>query len=474
MSSRRASAATFLIVASILLIHDQPGLGQFRQAPANAGQSQPPIAIDRGVIASDSRTFDSPEQMKLSSLRAVTRAPDRVTATGERYVSGRVIVKIRGGSSFGSRARAWAAIQRAAPGARMDARRAYSDFDVIEVGADEDPEAIARELARHADIEYAQASYRAWPRFVPNDNLYGQLQWNMPAIDMERAWDIQRGASSSIIVAVVDSGLDLDGHGTHVTGIIGQLTNNSVGLAGVAFNVRLMPVKVISGPWDDAFNSPFVGTDQTVALGIRYAVDNGARIINLSVGRTGGEPAPAVESAVRYAVGRGAFVAIAGGNDFERGNGIEVYAEIATRVQGAVAVAATDRAGNRAHYSSTGSYIELAAPGGSFRVGGDSGLVYQQSYDFIVTDTYLLPPSQLVPPRFDIFATIGNQGTSMAAPHVSGVAALLMQQGVTSPAAIEAALERFADDRGPTGRDEEYGFGVINARAALRGLGLAR
>jgi serine protease len=418
----------------------------------------------------------------------------------------------------------------------MDARRAYSDFDVIEVGADEDPEAIARELARHADIEYAQASYRAWPRFVPNDNLYGQLQWNMPAIDMERAWDIQRGASSSIIVAVVDSGLaylstvrqytgvpfvvegvlypalgnisvpfarapeiaasgsagdtrfvapfdfiwdsptplDLDGHGTHVTGIIGQLTNNSVGLAGVAFNVRLMPVKVISGPWDDAFNSPFVGTDQTVALGIRYAVDNGARIINLSVGRTGGEPAPAVESAVRYAVGRGAFVAIAGGNDFERGNGIEVYAEIATRVQGAVAVAATDRAGNRAHYSSTGSYIELAAPGGSFRVGGDSGLVYQQSYDFIVTDTYLLPPSQLVPPRFDIFATIGNQGTSMAAPHVSGVAALLMQQGVTSPAAIEAALERFADDRGPTGRDEEYGFGVINARAALRGLGLAR
>ena len=108
---------------------------------------------------------------------------------------------------------------------------------------------------------------------------------------------------------------DMDGHGTHVAGTIGQLTNNSVGVAGMASNVRIMPVKVIDSIWDLVFNSPFVGTDDTVARGVRYAVDNGAKVLNLSIGRSG-PPAPVVEDAIRYAVSRGAFVAVAGGNEF--------------------------------------------------------------------------------------------------------------------------------------------------------------
>jgi serine protease len=235
-----------------------------------------------------------------------------------------------------------------------------------------------------------------------------------------------------------------------------------------------MPVKVLSGEWDDIFNSPFLGTDETVALGVRYAADNGAHVINMSLGRTGpAGSAPAVEEAVRYAVSRGCFVAVAGGNEFQEGNPLEVLAEIASRVQGAAAVAATDRSGNRSYYSTTGPWVELAAPGGSIQT-GETGLVYQQSYDFDFTDTFERPPSQYTAPRFDVMAYVGSQGTSIATPHVAGVAALLMQQGIRNPAAIEAALKRFATDRGATGRDDETGFGEVNARNTLRGLGLAR
>ena len=143
------------------------------------------------------------------------------------------------------------------------------------------------------------------------------------------------------------------GHGTHVSGTIGQLTNNGVGTAGVAYNVRMMPVKVIDDVWDLIFGSPNEGTDDTVARGVRYAVDNGAKVLNMSIGRSG-PPAPVVEDAIRYAVGKGAFVAVAAGNGFEDGNPIEVVAEIASRVHGAVSVAALDQQHNRAFYSTTG------------------------------------------------------------------------------------------------------------------------
>ena len=109
--------------------------------------------------------------------------------------------------------------------------------------------------------------------------------------------------------------LDLDGHGTHVSGTIGQLTNDNIGTAGIAFNVKLMPIKVISGVWDHIFRSPNEGTDDVVARGIRYAADNGAKVINMSIGRSGPANcatnsnvdgcAPAVEAAIRYAVEQG-------------------------------------------------------------------------------------------------------------------------------------------------------------------------
>ena len=407
----------------------------------------------------------------------------------------------------------------------------YADFDIVAIDPSEDPEAVARRLDAQPDVEYAQARYLVHSLFTPNDPLYSR-QWNYPAIDMERAWDINPGATPSIVVAVLDSGVayrsgvfrfnarsfrvsatgpvfpalgpidvpfaaapelggperfvsprdfiwddtnpvDLDGHGTHVTGTIGQLTNNSVGVAGMAFNVRIMPVKVIGGDWDFIFNAPNQGTDDVVSRGVRYAVDNGAKVLNMSIGRTG-PPAPVVQEAIAYAVRQGAFVVVAAGNEFEDGNPVERIAEFAPQIDGMVAVGAIGRDRLRAFYSNTGAYVELVAPGGNSRQGGTDGGILQQTFDLSLIETYLGTPAQYRAPRFDAFTYQAFQGTSMAAPHVSGFAALLMQQGITSPAAIEAAMKRYATDLGAAGRDNSYGHGLINPRASLRGMGLAK
>lgn len=487
-------------------------------------------AVDVGVSQDLIRTPDSPETRRRLAAGAAIRN-NGITTSSSQYAPGRVIVRFRDEAPMAARL---SAVRDASRTGAISARAPHANFDMVRIDPGDDAEAVARALARNSDVVmYAQPSYRMHTMSKPNDPLYDMLQWNLPLINLERAWDIQPAAGSRIIVAVLDTGLafrdatitatlpafpsggvlypalgrvtipysaarqvvsaadpsrivaprdfiwdnddplDFVGHGTHVSGTIGQLTNDAVGTAGVAFNVKLMPVKVIDSEWDFLFRAPNEGTDEVVARGIRYAADNGAKIINMSIGRTGA-PAPSVEDAINYAVGKGVFLAIAAGNEFEEGNPRSVIAEICSRVPGAVSVAAVDRAKNHAYYSTAGAYIEIAAPGGNERGFGRDGYVFQQTFDFRFTDTFLLPPSEYRAPRFDILGYIGYIGTSMATPHVAGLAAMMMQQGITAPAAIEDALERFAIDLGEKGRDDLFGYGLIDARLTLLGLGLAK
>ena len=182
------------------------------------------------------------------------------------------------------------------------------------------------------------------------------------------------------------------------------------------------------------------------------------------------DPDDALRDALVYAVGKGAFVAMAMGNAFASGNPTMYPAFYAGGIDGAMSVAAVGRSLTHAWYSSAGSYCEIAAPGGANDDGfGNQGFVVQVS---------LMPSDQspLLPaPRFDRYVDVGMIGTSMATPHVSGLAALIMSQykGIT-PAAVEALIRNTARDLGAKGRDDLYGAGLIQPRAALFGFGIAR
>ena len=546
-----ASLTLAAAAAAVFVLHGQSGPDANFVVLEGVGLP----AVDQGAIPDESHAPASSETRRRADLRR-TLEDARAGVASSRYVPGRLVVRFKDDASSEARLDAVRSISSSAVIAERPSYADFDIVRLDRMADAEAAAAVLRERSEVVYAQPAYRVHTMFipndPYYLPSPT-FQPGQWNLRLIDLERAWDIQPAAGSNITVAVLDTGmaymnatitttipaftddsgvrypalgrvvipyaaadqlvggvgagrivrphdfiwdsdtpLDFDGHGTHVSGTIGQLTNDSRLTAGVAFNVRLMPVKVIDSTWDDVFGAPNQGDDTTVARGIRYAADNGANIINMSIGRTGPpDTAPEIEDAIRYAVGKGVFIAIAAGNDFEDGNPKEIIAEIASRVQGAVSVAAVDRhavdqTGDRrcqgtgasadchAYYSNTGSWVELAAPGGSERGFGRDGFVWQQTFNFNFTDTFLLSPSEYTAPRFDVLAVVGYIGTSMATPHVSGVAAMLMQQGITKPSAVEEALEKFAIDLGAAGRDDVYGFGLVDARNALRGLGLTR
>jgi hypothetical protein len=291
---------------------------------------------------------------------------------------------------------------------------------------------------------------------------------------MPTAWDVSAG--SAITVAIVDTGIayenygqyklapDLAGavfvagwnfinntahanddnaHGTHVAGTIAQRTNNALGVAGVAYQARLMPLK--------ALNASGVGQDDWVASAIVWAADNGAKVINLSLGAD--SPSLILEDAVNYAYGKGVVVVAAAGNS---GLGVLNYPAAYPNV---IAVGAVRHDETRSSYSNYGSGLDVVAPGGDLAVDqnndGYPDGVLQQTFD----------PNTKDPADFSYWFF---QGTSMAAPHVSGVAALLLANGgATTPAQVRQALQQSAKDLGQPGWDPQYGYGLVQARSAL-------
>ncbi|MCH8741915.1 S8 family serine peptidase [Patescibacteria group bacterium] len=245
---------------------------------------------------------------------------------------------------------------------------------------------------------------------------------------------------------------DDESHGTHVTGTIAQSTGNNLGVAGVAFNTTIMPVKVL--------DANGIGFSDVIADAIHFATDNGADVINMSLGTT--TDVQVMRDAVEYAFNNGVTVIASAGNAFQDGNPTNYPAAYDAHV---IAVGATRYDEERAYYSSTGSYVDVAAPGGDVTVNQNEDTGCGNGCgDGVLQQTFLTnSPSD--------FGYFFYQGTSMAAPHVSGVAALLLAQDPTrTPDQIRNILQSTAEDKGAVGRDDEFGFGIIDAQAALSSL----
>jgi len=363
----------------------------------------------------------------------------------------------------------------------------FAGFKTIMVPAGKTPRQVVELYNREPDIEYAELNYYAYALFVPDDPYY-IYQWHLyetyAGINIEPAWDITTG-DPNVIVAVVDTGVayenyggrfgqapdlantnfvagynfvknnehanDDDGHGTHVAGTIAQSTNNGIGGAGVAFNCSIMPVKVLAKR-----GRVSSGSHADIASGIYFAADNGADVINMSLGGPSGSNT--LRDAVAYAYGKGVTIICAAGND---GAGAPASYPAAYD-EYCIAVGATRYDQASAYYSTTGSYVDITAPGGQIYIEGTTQILDQNgdSYgDGILQQTFGRNPKD--------WGYWFYQGTSMAAPHVSGVAALLISTGVTGPDAIREALEDTAEDLGTPGRDVEYGWGLVDAYAAL-------
>jgi serine protease len=314
----------------------------------------------------------------------------------------------------------------------------------------------------------------------PNDACY-KYQWHLRQIGMPAAW--KQGNGKGAVVAVIDTGVtkvgdltdtkfvpgynfvannanadDDHGHGTHVAGTIAESTNNKIGVAGVAYGAAIMPLKVLSAQGSGSMGG--------ISQAIRWAADHGANVINMSLG--GGRSMAPMAKAIKYAHDKGVVVVAAAGND---GHGRVSYP---ARYPGVIAVAATQQDEATTFYSNWGPEVDLAAPGGNTR-GNAQGGVLQHT---------------IVPGDIKRTDYLWFMGTSMAAPHVAGVAALVVGAGVRKPAAVEEIL--LATARKPAGRDaaagaridDHYGAGIVDAAAALRktrdarggeelGLGLA-
>jgi len=303
-------------------------------------------------------------------------------------------------------------------------------------------EAIERALARRPEVQFVERNHVLLPELIANDPSYPK-QWHLPKIFAPAAWDFSVGRPE-VVIAILDTGVDpthpdlaakllpgyntydkntstadVEGHGTKVAGSAAAIANNATGVASVAWDNRILPVRVT-----DSVGYAYIST---IANGLTWAVDHGAKVMNVSFSIRGSST---VSSAAQYVRSKGGLVVASGGNCG--------CVESAPNDPNIIFVAATDQNDNKASFSSQGNHLDLAAPGVSITTttrGGGYGSV---------------------------------SGTSFASPITAGVVALMMSVNSTlSPADLEALLKANADDKGTAGWDSSFGFGRLNAYRAV-------
>ncbi len=376
-------------------------------------------------------------------------APAAPQAAGG-FVPDEVLVKFEPGADPGATARA--------VGARLHDRIPALDVYVLKVPAGA-VEGTVLALSHNTQVEYAEPNGIATAFVVPNDTYVTSyypsshsgnvLQWAWAKVQAYAAWDITTG--TGVRVAVVDTGIDNsnpelpavvaqkdfinndsnaeddNGHGTHVAGTIGALTNNGEGVAGANWSVSLLAAKVL--------NASGSGSYSAVANGITWAADNGAKAINLSLG--GYLPSSTLKSAVDYAWKKGAVLACAAGND---GMNWKLYP---AAYANCIAVAATDENDNKASFSNYGSWVDVAGPGVRILSTMPNSTVYLNTqYGYYQ--------------NFDVL-----NGTSMATPHVAGLAGLVWASGICgtpgSASCVRNRIESTADKIAGTGTYWKWG-----------------
>jgi subtilisin family serine protease/putative cell wall-binding protein len=355
--------------------------------------------------------------------------------------------------------------------ARAQARSQAVAARVVKVHVPPGQEAAAAaRLQRQPGVVAVEPVYLRHFAATPNDPDYPR-QWAHTLTGIEQAWAHSTG-SAGVHVAVVDSGtqgthpdlrgnlvaqvdvstgsagperlgIDNDscefGHGTRVAGVVGAIGNNGINLAGVNWGVSILDLAITSQ------ENGCVIPDYAVVAAIDYARQAGVDVINLSLGAPQSFCPAGLQGAIDDARAAGIAVVAASGN-FELDPTLAGTPAVPASCNGVISVGAVGPSGTHAAYSTTNEYVDLAAPGGDFETDGFAGLVWLLSHD-----------GGIVP----------DQGTSYASPYVAGLAALLRAiRPELSPDDLESILERTALDRGESGRDPMYGWGLVQAGPA--------
>jgi thermitase len=393
------------------------------------------------------------------------------------FKAGEVVVKFRRGTPAPS-VNSMLANNRATRLKTLD----LVDAEVWQVQKGNELSTIERLKANPA-VEYAEPNYRYYALGIPNDSDFGE-QWGPTKVQAPAAWDVTQG-SDAIVIAIIDTGIDAshpdlagkivpgidfvdgdadprdeNGHGTHVAGIAAALTNNGIGIAGMSWNAKIMPVRVL--------DRTGAGYNTDVAAGINWAFQHGAKVLNLSLGSI--SSSALMESAVNAAYAHGSLVVAAMGNcrtectiNDKQYTNPTTYPAAYNHV---MAVAATSRSNPElyAYYSQTGSHCDIAAPGGETDINYADGI-----YSTLPTYSVYLNTQWGYFQNYDYL-----QGTSQATPFVSGLAALVWAtKPDLAPDQVEAAIEDTAFDPAlgysdPGYWDPDYGYGRIDALAAVQ------